>query len=392
MAQASRERAALGLVVFAALFSQAVLYAGLPDLVVALGAEDEIDAGTWFLGVELTAYVLFAAAWGALSDSTGRRTAYVTAAGYAAAALYVGMASAAFVSLGFDVVLVLRFLQGACAVGVLSLAMTMLMDLAGGHGRNMGAAGLAIGSAVAAGVPLGGALSEYDALTPLLAAAVSITVAASVARSVEDRAPGSALGAGGVFRGVAGRPILTLPYAFGFVDRYTAGFFALVGTYYLREVHGLDAAETGFTLAFFFVPFALLQYHFGRLSDRVGRVAPIVVGSIAYGVGVVAVGVAPSVDGVRVALLFVGALGALVAPATMALVTDLSRPTERGVAMGGFNVAGSLGFLAGVVVGGAVVSRAGYLTSFAVAGGLEIGIALAASPVFVFLAARDGVE
>ncbi len=391
MESRNRERVALSTVVFAALFAQAVLYAGLADLVEALGAAPDVDAGMWFLAAELTAYVVFAAVWGALSDATGRRVTYVSIACVAAAVLYLGIAAVPSVGLPFEAALALRLLQGAAAVGALSLGMTMLMDLEGGHGRNMGAAGLAIGAGVAVGVPAGGAFSEFGALTPLYVSAALMVAAAAAVSTVVDRAPDAAGSLGAVFRSLTGSPVVALPYAFGFVDRFTAGFFALVGTFYFRETFALGPAETGVTLAFFFAPFALLQYPFGLLSDRVGRAAPIVLGSLAYGVGVVAVGLAPSLDLVRAGLLVVGALGALVAPATMALVTDLARPGERGAAMGGFNIAGSLGFLAGVVVGGSVASRYDYLSAFVVAGGSEVAIALLATPVFVWLSRRDTI-
>jgi MFS family permease len=74
-----------------------------------------------------------------------------------------------------------------------------------------------------------------------------------------------------------------------------------------------------------------------------------------------------------------GVCGAFISPATMALVTDIVPGTERGVAMGGFNVFGSLGMLSGFLVGGVVTSAYGYLPAFLVAGGLEIAIALVAS-------------
>ncbi len=85
----------------------------------------------------------------------------------------------------------------------------------------------------------------------------------------------------------------------------------------------------------------------GALSDRIGRAVPIVVGSLCYGLGILAVGAAPSVAVAAVAMVSIGVLGALVSPTTMALVTDLAAEDERGLAMAGFNLAGSLGFLGG---------------------------------------------
>jgi predicted MFS family arabinose efflux permease len=71
----------------------------------------------------------------------------------------------------------------------------------------------------------------------------------------------------------------------------------------------------------------------------------------------------------------------------MALVTDLAGADERGVAMAGFNATASVGFLAGVVLGGAVAGAAGFATVFLVAGSVEIALALVAAPAVVRLAA-----
>jgi len=145
-------------------------------------------------------------------------------------------------------------------------------------------------------------------------------------------------------------------------------------------VFDLDPGGVGIALALFFLPFALLQYPLGRLSDRIGRFVPVVVGSLGYGGAIIAVGLAPTVGVAMGLMVVVGVAGAFVAPATMALVSDCCDPAERGVAMGGFNVFGSLGFLGGFLLGGSVAEAAGYLTAFLVVGGLEIGIALLAFP------------
>jgi len=80
-------------------------------------------------------------------------------------------------------------------------------------------------------------------------------------------------------------------------------------------------------------------------------------------------------------MVLVGVCGALMAPATMALVTDLVEPSPRpGAAMGLFNVFGSLGFLAGFLIGGSATDLFGYTPAFLAVGGLELAIALALFP------------
>ncbi|SEH17674.1 Major Facilitator Superfamily protein [Natronorubrum sediminis] len=208
-------------------------------------------------------------------------------------------------------------------------------------------------------------------------------MSARSSRASRDRTQAHSRSARDLLEGIRCRPSLSIPYAFGFVDRLTAGFFALVGTLYFQETFGVGPATTGLLLACFFAPFALLQYPMGALSDRIGRTIPIVVGSLCYGLGILAVGAAPSVTTVALAMITVGVLGALVSPATMALVTDIAAEDERGLAMAGFNVAGSLGFLGGFLIGGTVASTYGYDLAFLTVGGLEIAIAVIAVPAFL---------
>jgi len=391
-----RPRVRLAAVVWAVLVSQVLLYPGLDGLIAALGAPGGVRAGMWFLVAEVAAFVVFAVVWGAVSDSLGRRTPLVVVGALGGAGCYLLLAQLPALGVGFGGVLLLRAVGGAFTIGAFSLSITMLMDLTGGNGRNMGAAGIAIGLGAALGSVVGGQLAAVDPFAPVYAGAVVLAVAGGVAATVGDRVAETGVGTvesdadadadptapnfGVALATLRARPSLAVPYAFGFIDRLTAGFFSLVGVFYFGDVFGLDAAGVGVALALFFLPFALLQYPLGSLSDRIGRFVPVVVGSVGYGVAIIAVGVAPSV-GVAMALMsLVGVAGAFVAPATMALVSDCCGPAERGVAMGGFNVFGSLGFLAGFLLGGSVADAAGYLTAFLVVGGLEIGIALVALP------------
>ncbi|WP_058828787.1 MFS transporter [Haloferax sp. Q22] len=380
-----RERATLALAVWGVLVSQVLLYPGVSDLVTALGGgqgEYDLSAGMLFLVAEFASFVAFSSVWGALSDTLGRRTWLIVTGALGGAASYVALialATVPWLDATFGAVLVVRLVGGAMTIGAFSLSITMLADLSGGNGRNMGAAGIAIGLGAALGSVVGGQLTTIDPLAPLYASAAALTAVALLVTTVTDRTPDSTrVGVGVVLKKLAGRPAFAVPYAFGFIDRMTAGFFALVGVYYFREVFGVNAAIAGGVLALFFVPFALLQYPLGSLSDRIGRFVPVVAGSMLYGVAIIAVGLAPAFELAAGLMVVVGVFGALVAPATMALVTDLAEPGERGAALGGFNVFGSLGFLAGFLIGGVVADAVGYLPSFLVVGFAEVAIAVVA--------------
>jgi len=145
----------LAALVFAVLFSQVLLYPGVATtLVAALGADatgsafaaTPLDASMWFLVAEFAAYVTFVGVWGVASDATGRRTPFIVTSAVAGAVGYA--APRRRPRGGIDP------LRGRAPPAGLSgcddhrrvlLTMTMLMDLEGGHGRNMGAAGIAIG-------------------------------------------------------------------------------------------------------------------------------------------------------------------------------------------------------------------------------------------------------
>jgi MFS family permease len=372
-------RSKLALVVWSVLVSQVFLYPGLDETVTALGGGDTLLAGTWFLAAEFGAFVVCAFLWGVVSDAFGIRTPLVVLGAGGGAGSYLAVALAPILGVGFDGVLLLRAVGGAFTIGAFSLSITMLMDLSGGHGRNMGAAGTAIGLGAALGSVVGGQLATLGPLVPLYGGVVLLAGAAVLAATVPDRSPGDGLPMDALVDRVRARPILFVPFAFGYIDRLTAGFFALAGVAYFRDAFGLDAAQAGVTLALFFVPFAVLQYPMGSLSDRTGRFLPVVVGSLLYGVTIIAVALAPAYELAAGLLVVVGVCGAVVSPTTMALVTDVVPATERGAAMGGFNVFGSLGMLSGFLVGGLVTDRHGFLAAFLTAGGLEIAIAVLAS-------------
>ncbi|MDZ7850935.1 MAG: MFS transporter [Halodesulfurarchaeum sp.] len=380
-----RARIVLAFVVFSVLLAQALLYPGIDTLVTAIGVPSALDASMWFLAAEFAAFIAFAGVWGAMSDAAGRRRPFIVAGAVGGAMAYLLMAMVAqSTSLSFLGVLGLRILQGALTIGAFSLAMTMLMDLEGGHGRNMGAAGIAIGLGMSLGSPLGGQLYEIGPFVPLYGASGLLLGVGVLSVGLSDRTtPTGRETIGKVIETIRNERRLSVPYAYGFIDRFTAGFFALVGTLYFRTVFGLSPGATGIFLALFFVPFALLQYPFGILSDRIGRTGPVVAGSVLYGFGVLGVGLSPTPKLAGVMMAVSGVLGALMSPATMALVTDIAPATERGTAMAGFNVFGSAGFLAGILVGGTVASNVSFFAAFLTAAGAEIAIALLTLPILL---------
>lgn len=404
MASTEKDRVILAGLVFAVLLSQVMLYPGVADLVTELGVTSDVSEGElafatqfnaamWFLSLEFIGYLLFVGLWGLASDRVGRRKPFIVIGAFGGTIGYLSLAIIPTLwAVPFEWLLILRFLQGALTIGAFSLGMTMLMDLKGGHGRNMGAAGIAIGLGAFLGAAIGGALSAVHPFAPLYGAGALLFLVGLGTTFVTDRAPERSRSIRRTLSEIVDTPVLSVPFAFGFIDRFTAGFFALIGVFYFEERFGLSGAEIGLMLALFFLPFALLQYPLGRLSDRIGRTYPVVIGSACYGIAIITVGLLPSVALAAVGMVVVGVLGALVSPATMALVTDLSVATDRATSMSGFNFFGSMGFLGGFLIGGTVTLMFDFTAAFLVAGGLEIAIALVTIPVFLRLRRQGRID
>lgn len=386
-------RVLLGTILWLILVSQVMIYPSVPDLVVELGAPAGIDGGMWFLVAEYGGLILFAILWGILSDAAGRRMPYIVSGALGASAVYLLIPHLPTLGVGFGGVLLVRFLGGGFVAGAVSLTVTMLMDLEEDQGTNMGVAGTAIGLGAAAGSTAGGRLAEASVTLPLTVSGSILATIGLLALILDEDVRRRNRQFRFLVDKLLQNPIVLVPAGFGLIDRLTAGFFSLVGVYYFQEVFDLGTFETGVVLSLFFLPFALLQVPMGVLSDRIGRFLPVVPGSIAYGFTIAGVGIAPTYQAASILMVLVGVCGALVAPATMALVADVTDRAEYAAAMGVFNSFGSVGFLLGFLLGGISVRIVGYLGAFVFVGGLEVLIALTLFP-FVLRGTEptDGAE
>ncbi len=78
-----------------------------------------------------------------------------------------------------------------------------------------------------------------------------------------------------------------------------------------------------------------------------------------------------------------GLSGPILYPPSVALVGDYASPGQRGVAMGGFNLAGSAGFAAGPLLFGLIADAYGLLAIPLVAGSLCLIVAAGAAPLLL---------
>ena len=363
------------LLLFGAMFNLTLVVAGLKEYVIEDLGGTVVDA-TLFFSVETFAYILFAPLWGLVSDRLGRRRPLVV----------VGflLSSIAYTAYGLvdsvGVVLLLRFFQGGASVMGWSLVMAMVVDQSDElrRGRQMGLIGAALIFGVAMGAPMGGYLTRWQgSRAPLAAAAILFAVLALGAwmlRESDQLSRGVRLRA--ILVSIRGTPWLLLPMLFHFVDRLAVGLFVVVFPLYLDSLGAEDPAVRGRYLALFLLPFALLQYFTGRMVERTGPYSPLLAGSAAYGLLLCFVGFS-DLALLWPVMLGLGLLAAVMFPPAIVLTAQIAAPEARGSAMGGFNLAGSLGFALGPLLGGWAYATWGFGTAFVLCGAIEIAAAIA---------------
>ena len=360
-----------------AMFNLTLIVAGLKELMIDDLGGTTADASLFF-SIEMLAYILFAPLWGLLSDRWGRRRPLI-AIGFLAS----GLCYLSYLTIDdLQTLLAVRFVQGAFSVMGWSTLMAMVLDHPDQErrGRFMGIMGAGLIFGISIGAPIGGYVSrELGVRAPLEVAGVLFLVLAagslllpktgSVARQVA---------VGDVAKALARSPRLAVPYLFQFADRYTVGFFVVLFPQYLATLGVDDPAIRGRYLALFLLPFAFLQYFTGRLSEKVGPLRPLLIGSTIYGIVLCWVGVS-SLYELWWVMAALGVLAAVMFPPAMTLTGQLSAPEVRGSAMGGFNLAGSLGFAVGPLVGNAVFERHGFAVAFITAGAVELVVVVIAA-------------
>jgi MFS family permease len=353
-----------------------LIVAGLKELMIDELGGTERDASLFF-SIEMAAYVLFAPLWGLFSDRIGRRKPLIVLGFLASAVLYGSYSYVTSVGL----LLALRFVQGAFTVMGWSTLMAMVIDRADGErrGRYLGLMGASLILGVSIGAPLGGYVSRsWGAHAPLQAAAV-LFLALTLGSLAMSEAPRHAhrISTREILAALRARPRLLLPALFYFVDRYTVGFIVVLFPLYLASLGVDDPAVRGRYLGAFLLPFAFLQYLTGRLTERIGTLVPLVGGSLLYGVVLCAVGYS-DLGTLWWVMAVLGILASVMFPPAIVMTAELSDPSTRGSAMGGFNLAGSVGFAIGPVVGVWAHQSWGYGSAFVLAGVLEIVVAVAA--------------
>lgn len=238
-------------------------------------------------------------------------------------------------------------------------AVTFLMILAnraGGRrrGASLGVVASALMVGVGVGAPIGGILVDRDPMLVYRIGAALLAAAALAGLAIPSRTLAPAPPPKSRYEWDRKSVAAWMPLAYGFADRFLIGVFVSTFTLFLAEVHGVSAATRGMLMSLFLLPFALLCWPVGRLTDRVGWFGPIVTANIAFGLVYASYGVLP-LKLLPVAMIVSGVLSAAMFAPSLVLVSEFSRHGAGEGLFGVFQVAGSFGFLAGPMVGGVLV-------------------------------------
>jgi MFS family permease len=348
-----------------------------------------------FMSINMIGAAVAAPFAGALADRIGRRRPLVIGALLFDAVCF----SAMTLDMPFSVFLGIRLVEGCAHIFALSLLLSIAASLGGinGRGLTMGITGAGMMLGVALGAPIGGQLGRVDPLRPLTTGAVVLVAAAALAAVslVEPRSTEARPGPGAIWRTIKEHRSMTAPLIFAFADRFTVGFYTTTFSLFASGLHGADPPRVGLWISAFMLPFALLSFPFGVLSDRLSKTALLCGGSMIYGILTASLGFWPT-EWIGPGMALIGVTAAVMFVPSMLMTTDLAPPEIRSTALGAFNTAGSLGFIFGPLTGGLVSEAvrashgpaAGYQAAFGVAGGAEILCAAIALPFLLRLRAR----
>jgi MFS family permease len=319
------------------------------------------------------AYLIFGFVTAMLSDRLGRRRLFVILGPLSSVLFFMLLTLTA----SFTQLLIFRFLQGICSVMGWQTLMTLALDHAddGNRGVCMGVFGSFLALAMGMGPVLGGFLASKSVYLPYYAAVMlNVVVAALAALFVEEpahlRARASLKDSLLILKR---KPVLSVPALFNLVDRLHVGFLLYLLPLFLELRLGLGPSWRGMLLGIFALPFILLHYPIGRLSDRVGRFVLLVPGALLFGLLFSLAGFLGKGFGITAAVFAtLGVFSGLTGPTNAALVGDLVSTEENAMAMALFNFAGNLGIVCGPLIAGWVMDRWSVTGAFLVGGLTEL--------------------
>ena len=224
--------------------------------------------------------------------------------------------------------------------------------------KTMGIYGISLASATLVGFGLSGFIASWlGRKAVFLLGAGLLTIATVLGLLLPGSKPAGGAAARTTFsdtlmqiKGLFKRKGLSTAYISIFAQYFAFGGVVTLLPGYLANL-GMEDFHVGMLLAAFAIMFIITQFPGGALSDRIGRLLPVVAG---LGLGTVSLVILPSLSTfplLAVAMALYGVGYGLLFPSISALIIDHTGPEERGLATGVFHAL----LTAGVAIGAPVM-------------------------------------
>ena len=371
-----RARLVFSLAMFLALVPVTLLVPGLDELVIGRHGGSQA-AAHGFMTVNMVAGMIAVPLLMRRLRRLGDLRWWLSALFLLDAVAFAGMGRAE----SLNALFAFRLLDGAVHLPAVTLLMVAANRAAGDRrGASLGALASALMLGITVGSPLGGWLVQqggsavYDTGAAIFLLAALVKPAAPVANVAADPPRHR-------YRWHWRKPESWVPLGYAFMDRFSIGIFVSTFTLFLAREHQLDPTARGWLVALFMIPFAALCYPVGRFAERVGWFPLLVAGNVAFGLVYGMYGLTPR-SLLPVSMVLSGIASAFIFAPSLLLLSDLVRRGHGEGIFGIFQIAGSLGFLAGPLVGGILVALTGadgrpaYEQIFALVGLAELFLAL----------------
>lgn len=357
----------------------------LPIYTKNLGVSD-FQVGLLFATYAI-ALLLGAIPMGMLSDMFGRKP-FVLFGMFAMCGAFVFYAFATT----YAMLVVARVLDGVTAAATWSAGLALLGDRF--EESEMGSMmGYAIGAMAVGGIAgplLGGVLSDavgYRA--PFFAIAGACFAGGVVALFLheESSARRAIVPAGRMLKNVLGNRTILLASLITLVTTTGLGLLEPTLPLYLKDNFAMSRTQIGIIFGVTMLLYAIASPVSGKLSDRIGRRDPILIGLIATAVVAPLIAVFKNVAAVYVLMALLGATLTFFETPSVPLITD-AMPKDGGgdihygTAFGLLNFFWSLGYALGPLIGGAITGAAGLLAALLTYSGVLLALSVV---VVVFL-------
>ena len=349
---------------------------------------------SYFMSVAMLGSFLFSPVAGFLSDKFGNRKWFIT---------FFAVLDGGFFFLlplvsDLGNLHVVRFLEGACHIFVISLLLSLIADRENDpdspyfrKGLLMGIAGMVLSLGVGLGSPLGILGRKNPDIPFLFAGGLMVTIGLVSFLFLKDYEYHyfKKIRFSDWLEAFQSNQFLTIPYLYNFIDRFTVGFFVTGFNLHLREDLGFSSGQVGMYLSSVLLPMSLLALPFALLSKKTGTVLLMLLGSLIYGFFLAVAGFISDPTLLIIILVFCGIGAGVMFVPSMMMASSMAKREYNASVMAGFTGIGSIGFMLGPIASVLLleslksqnISNSFEITSF-VFGSLEVLVVILTLPIY----------